>query len=98
MVETLAPSADRLRVHDVDLEVVRRGSGRTLLFLHGFHPLDPDSRFLDLLSRSGTVLAPSHPGFGSSSRPADFETVYDLVHLYCELIDGLRDEKVTLIG
>ena len=98
MTETLAPPADRLRVRDVDLEVVRLGTGRTLLFLHGFHPLAPDARFLELLSRRATVLAPSHPGFGTSSRPADFETLYDLVHLYRELIDGLPDDKITLVG
>lgn len=98
MTETLAPPADRLRVRDIDLEVVQRGSGRALLFLHGFHPLEPDARFLDLLSRRAKVLAPSHPGFGGSSRPADFETVYDLVHLYSELIDELGVDKVTLVG
>jgi pimeloyl-ACP methyl ester carboxylesterase len=97
MAET-SPNADRLRVRDVDLEVVRRGDGPTIVFLHGFHPLDPDSRFLNMLSRRTTVLAPSHPGFGDSIRPSDFETVYDLVHLYRELLDNLPDGKVTLVG
>lgn len=97
MAETLAPPVGRLRVGDIDLEVVQRGTGRPLLFLHGFHPLDAESRFLELLSRKAAVLAPSHPGFGGSSRPGDFETVYDLVHLYSEVIDGL-DGKVTLVG
>ncbi|NLS68202.1 alpha/beta hydrolase [Bradyrhizobium brasilense] len=98
MVATLAPPADRLKVRDIDLEVVRRGSGRTVLFLHGFHPLDADARFLERLSEKASVLAPSHPGFGDSTRPADFETVYDLVHLYRELADGLGDDKITLVG
>src|SRR5262245_5277565 len=98
MTTTLPPRADRLRVRDVDLEVVRRGSGRPLLFLHRFHPLAPDACFLDRLSQRAQVIAPSHPGFGSSSRPADFETVYDLVHFYRELIDGMGDDKVTLVG
>jgi pimeloyl-ACP methyl ester carboxylesterase len=98
MTDTLLADAERLRVRDVELEVVRRGTGPALLFLHGFHPLEPDARFLELLSRKASVLAPSHPGFGASSRPADFETVYDLVHLYGELIDNLPDEKVTLVG
>jgi pimeloyl-ACP methyl ester carboxylesterase len=98
MTETLAPPANRLRVRDIDLEVARRGRGRPLLFLHGFHPLDPDAPFLERLSRKAAVVAPSHPGFGASSRPADFETVYDLVHLYSELIDGLGSDKVTLVG
>ena len=98
MAETLLTHADRMRVRDLELEVVRRGTGQTLLFLHGFHPLGPDARFVELLSRRFTVLAPSHPGFGASSRPPDFEAVYDLVHLYRELIDGLAGEKIVLVG
>jgi pimeloyl-ACP methyl ester carboxylesterase len=98
MTGSVASYADRLTVRGIELEVVRRGSGRTVVFLHGFHPLDPDAPFLERLSRSAFVLAPSHPGFGASARPDDFETVYDLVHLYCELIDALADGKVTLIG
>src|SRR5580704_2590000 len=66
MTQTLLPRADRLTVCDVDLEVVRRGSGRVIVFLHGFHTLDPNARFLELLSRRAAVLAPSHPGFGAS--------------------------------
>jgi len=95
---TQAPRADRLLVRDVDLEVIRRGSGRTIVFLHGFHTLEPGGRFVEALSRGASVLAPSHPGFGASERPADFETVYDLVQLYRELLDGLPDGKVTLAG
>jgi pimeloyl-ACP methyl ester carboxylesterase len=94
-----APSrTDRLKVSDVDLEVVRRGSGSAIVFLHGFHTLDPDARFFEVLSRGGAVLAPSHPGFGTSERPTDFETVYDLVHLYRALLDELADDRVTLVG
>jgi pimeloyl-ACP methyl ester carboxylesterase len=98
MTESMAPRADRLTVRDIELEVVRRGTGRTIVFLHGFHTLDPGAPFLELLSRGACVLAPSHPGFGTSARPDDFETVYDLVHLYRELIDSLPDDKVTLVG
>src|SRR5260221_2596796 len=98
MTLSLSPRADRLTVGDVDLEVVRRGSGRAIVFLHGFHTLDAGARFLELLARRAAVFAPSHPGFGASARPDGFETVYDLVHLYRELLDGLPDERVTLIG
>lgn len=98
MTQIVSSRADRLRVRDVELEVTRRGSGRPIVFLHGFHTLDPASRFLDRLSRNAAVLAPSHPGFGASERPGDFDSVYDLVHLYCELLDSLPDEGVTLVG
>jgi len=98
MTQTLPPRSDRLTVRDVDLEVVRRGSGRAIVFLHGFHTLDPSARFLERLSRDASVFAPSHPGFGASARPGDFETVYDLVHLYHEFLDSLPDGKITLVG
>jgi pimeloyl-ACP methyl ester carboxylesterase len=88
----------RLKVHGIELEVVRRGSGRTLLLLHGFDTIDPGAAFLDLLARHGEVVAPSAPGFGNSPRPKDFDTVYDLVHLYLAALDVLPADKVTLVG
>jgi pimeloyl-ACP methyl ester carboxylesterase len=89
---------ERLMAGAIELEVLRRGAGRPMLLLHGFQTVDPSARFLDLLSRNGEVIAPSSPGFGHSSRPKDFDTVYDLVHLYLELLDTLPGDKVTLIG
>ncbi|HTW69679.1 MAG TPA: alpha/beta hydrolase [Acetobacteraceae bacterium] len=90
-------SAHRLMVYDT-LESVRRGVGRPILALHGLQPIDPAGRCLDLLSCQAEVIAPSHPGFGDSSRPDDFDTVYDLVHLYLDLLDSLPHEKVTVLG
>jgi pimeloyl-ACP methyl ester carboxylesterase len=98
MVLASESSAGRLRLRDVDLEVVRRGTGDPILFLHGFHALDPQSRFLERLAAKALVIAPSHPGFGASARPDAFETVYDLVHLYGELLDSLPGDGVTLVG
>jgi pimeloyl-ACP methyl ester carboxylesterase len=93
-----AAVAEWLSVGDMTLEVVRRGAGRPLLLLHGFQNVDPAAPFLDLLDRHAEVIAPSHPGFGRSTRPADFETVYDLVHLYLEVLEVLPYEKVSLVG
>lgn len=89
---------DRLIVHGMELETIRCGVGHPILLLHGFQTIDPQARFLELLGRHGEVIAPSSPGFGQSPRPKDFDTVYDLVHLYLELLDALPGEKVTLIG
>jgi pimeloyl-ACP methyl ester carboxylesterase len=90
--------AGRLTVHGIELEVLRRGTGRPILALHGFDTIDPAARFLDLLSRHGEVIAPSSPGFGNSPRPKDFDTVYDLVHLYLAALEALPGDKVTLLG
>src|SRR6266511_3178607 len=48
--------------------------------------------------RRAEIIALSHPGFGHSARPADFDTVYDLVHLYLDVLDTLPYERVTLVG
>ena len=90
--------SERLIVHGIELETVRRGAGRPILLLHGFQTIDPEAPFLDLLARYGEVIAPSSPGFGQSPRPNDFDTVYDLVHLYLELLETLPGEKVVLVG
>jgi pimeloyl-ACP methyl ester carboxylesterase len=90
--------SERLRVHGIELEVLRRGSGRSILLLHGFDTIDAAAPLVDLLARHNEIVAPSSPGFGQSPRPKDFDTVYDLVHLYLELLETLPGDKVTLLG
>jgi pimeloyl-ACP methyl ester carboxylesterase len=89
---------ERLRVQGIELEVLRRGSGRPIVLLHGFQTVDRRAPFLELLARHGEVIAPSSPGFGQSPRPKDFDTVYDLVHLYLAALDVLPGDKITLLG
>jgi pimeloyl-ACP methyl ester carboxylesterase len=96
VIETAA--VERMPVAGIELEVLRRGAGRPVLLLHGFQTVDPRAPFLDGLARHATVIAPSHPGFGRSPRPADFETMYDLTRLYQAVLDSLPYEKVTLMG
>jgi pimeloyl-ACP methyl ester carboxylesterase len=91
-------TGERLSVGGVELEVIRRGTGRPILLLHGLQHVDPAAPFLDLLGRQANIIAPSHPGFGHSARPADFDTVYDLVHLYLDVLEALPFERVTLLG
>jgi pimeloyl-ACP methyl ester carboxylesterase len=98
MHATMSLAEERLSVGDIELEVIRRGAGRPVLLLHGMQNVDPRARFLDLLSRRAEIIVPSHPGFGHSPRPADFDTVYDLVHLYLDLLEALPYERVALVG
>jgi pimeloyl-ACP methyl ester carboxylesterase len=98
MHATMSLAEERLSVGDIELEVIRRGAGRPVLLLHGMQNVDPRARFLDLLSRRAEIIVPSHPGFGHSPRPADFDTVYDLVHLYLDVLEALPYERVTLVG
>ena len=90
--------AERLSLRGVDLQILRGGAGPPLLLLHGLGPVEPDAPVLELLAAHTEILAPTHPGFGHAPRPDDFETVYDLVRLYLDLLDHLAYAKVTLMG
>src|SRR5438552_18842714 len=82
----------------VELQIRRRGTGRPVVLLHGLAPLDPETPVLDLLAAHAEVIAPTHPGFGHAPRPDDFDTVYDLVRLYLDMLERLPYEKVALMG
>jgi pimeloyl-ACP methyl ester carboxylesterase len=95
-------ASERLRAGDIELEVLRRGpktpGGRPILLLHGINNISPTAPFLDLLAAQAEVIAPSHPGFGNSPRPEDFDTMYDLVRLYLSVLESSPAERVTLVG
>jgi pimeloyl-ACP methyl ester carboxylesterase len=90
-------SEDRLCLGLGEIEVLRRGRGRPILLIHGVNPISPQAPFLDGLAEHGEMVAPSAPGFGNSPRPPDFDTMYDLVHFYREVLDGLPGQT-ALIG
>jgi len=91
-------AAEQLSLRGVDLQILRGGAGPPLLLLHGLAPVEPDAPVLELLAAHAEIVAPTHPGFGHAPRPDDFETVYDLVRLYLDLLDHLSYAKVTLMG
>ena len=85
-------------VRGVQLEVVERGQGHPILWLHGEEGLDPHAPFIDLLAATGRVTAPSHPGFGHSPESASVDTVDDLAYLYLDLLADQNRRDVTVIG
>ena len=87
-----------LTVHGVRLEVVERGQGRPILWLHGEEGLDPNAPFLDRLAAHGRLLAPSHPGFGHSPDVANIDTVDDLSYLYLDVLVDRNLRDVTVVG
>jgi len=88
----------RLRAGQLSLDVLRRGEGRPMLVIHGVNPVHPRAAFVDLLARHGEVIAPSHPGFGASERPVDFDTMYDLVNLYHDVLESIPAPGLSVIG
>jgi len=87
-----------MAVGGIDVEVLRGGAGKAALLLHGFQPISPKAPFLSELAKHCSYLAPSLPGFGSTKRPTDFETIYDLVRHTLDLIDAAPSDQITLIG
>lgn len=95
--ETLSrPST--VEINGIAVELLQRGSGPTLLFLHPHIGLAGADRFLHALARKFAVYAPSHPGFGRSALPRDFTTVDDLAYFYLDLIEELDLDHILLVG
>ena len=85
-------------IANCELEIHEGGSGAPLLFLHpgsGFRPADP---YVELLGAQRRVVAPSHPGFGTSQLPDWIDHVDDIAHIYLELMDKMGLNKVDVIG
>ena len=95
---TTTSQAGWLTVNGVKLEIVERGQGRPMLWLHGEEGLDPTAPFLDRLAGLGRVLAPSHPGFGHSPDADGIDTVDDLAYLYLDLLTERNARDAVLIG
>ena len=83
-----------------ELEILRAGdeSADTLLLIHGINPISPKAPFVAELARTRYVIAPSHPGFGASPLPPDFDTMYDLVNLYLDVLDHLPGDDIAIAG
>ena len=58
------------KVRDVNVRMLRGGSGPPLLFLHGANGLPVWLPVFDLLAKQFEVFVPEHPGFGTSDNPA----------------------------
>src|SRR5947199_6139340 len=82
----------------IAVETLIIGNGPPLLFLHGGDYVAQNRPFLDRLARRFRVIAPRHPGFGTTPRPAWFRSVNDIAYLYLDLIDRLDLHRVTLVG
>lgn len=85
-------------VAGVDLELIERGQGRPLVFLHAGEGLWPHRPWLELLAKRYRVIAPSHPGYGASPLPDWLGSVEDLAYLYLDLADALGLEDAILVG
>jgi len=86
------------KVRDVNVRIMRRGSGPPLVFLHGANGLPVWLPMFDILSKEFEVIVPEHPGFGLSDNPPWIRTVGDLAMYYLDFLDGLVPYRVHLVG
>lgn len=87
-----------ISIAGIELEVLERGQGAPLFWLHGGAGIGVDTAFLDLLAKQRRVIAPSHPGFGKSSLPDWLDSMDDIAHVYLELMDRLELTRTDVVG
>jgi pimeloyl-ACP methyl ester carboxylesterase len=90
--------AQTVSVNGVRIEVIERGAGRPLLFLHPGIGIEPDASVLERLATRARVIVPTHPGFGGSEAPKSFDSVDDLAYFYLDLMHELDLADVALVG
>ncbi len=87
-----------ISVAGVSLDVIERGEGRALLFLHAGEGLEPQRPWLDLLAAHYRVIAPAHPGYGQSELPGWMSSVDDLAYLYLDLAARMELKDAVVAG
>jgi pimeloyl-ACP methyl ester carboxylesterase len=94
-----APSpTGSLVVEGARIDMIERGSGQPLLFLHPENGIESAAAVIEELAKSAHVFAPTHPGFGRSELPAGMRTVDDLSYFYMDFLDQLDLRDLTVVG
>jgi pimeloyl-ACP methyl ester carboxylesterase len=98
MLQATAAASDSLVVEGTRIDVIERGAGRPVIFLHAENGIEPAAAAIDALAHAARIIAPTHPGFGRSELPSGMRTVDDLSYFYLDLLDQLELRDVTLVG
>ncbi len=85
-------------IDDVTLRLAEGGSGRTALLLHGGGGFPTVAGLAAHLAERAHVLAPTHPGWDGTPRPAIIGTVADLAALYARLLAERDLRDVVVVG
>jgi pimeloyl-ACP methyl ester carboxylesterase len=89
---------EMVSVGDATLHMLRGGSGRPAVVLHGIEGPEGWLAFHEALSRGAEVYAPTHPGFGRSPRPEWMESITHQALFYEWYLREAGIEEVDLIG
>ncbi len=79
-------------------ELMRKGSGPPLLYLHSAAGEMEWLPFHEALSRQFTVYAPAHPGFSLSEGLESIRVIQDYAWHYVDLLDALELDEVPVVG
>jgi pimeloyl-ACP methyl ester carboxylesterase len=93
--------SDTVAVAGIDLHLAHAGAGAPVLVLHHDVGRPETAPFETALARGCRVLAPSHPGYDRSTRPAWMRSVRDVAVVYQWLLaerDLARDLTVVGLG
>jgi len=91
-------TSETVPVADVALRVARAGQGPTVLVLHHDIGMPEPSPFHDALARHFSVIAPAHPGYDGSERPAWLRSVRDVAVVYQGLLREMSGVSVVGLG
>lgn len=89
---------EQVDARGVTLELLRGGQGDPLLVLHDQEYLNMSWPYLDTLAERFSVIVPSHPGFGQSSLPDNFDSIDDVAYAYLDLLRVLKPQSLRLMG
>ena len=95
---TAESAAPTLVVNGTRIDMIERGSGRPLLFLHPENGIEPALAAIEALAKGARVIAPTHPGYGRSELPKGMRTVDDLSYFYLDMLDQLDLHDLTMVG
>ena len=98
MLDNPPGAAPFVSVNAIKTELVRRGEGPPLLFLHPELGIAPNTPVLEKLAAKFAVTAPSLPGYGHTDMPRRYSTVDDLAYFTLDLIETLDLRDLVLVG
>jgi pimeloyl-ACP methyl ester carboxylesterase len=98
MLDNPPGAAPFVSVNAIKTELVQRGSGPPLVFLHPELGIAPGAPVLDALAAKFSVTAPSLPGFGHTDLPRSYSSVDDLAYFTLDVLDTLDLRDVVLVG
>jgi pimeloyl-ACP methyl ester carboxylesterase len=93
-----ARAGQPITINGIRIEMIERGKGRPLLFLHPGIGIEASAPVLERLADRAHLFAPSHPGFGTSDLPQSMTTVDDLSYFYLDLMDQLDLRDAVVVG